>query len=100
MIFEILGSGPGLTDGCPKQGRILQPVEVVSPSQTAAVRCCSDNDENCITPIPCLNTTHYNAQEKCAAIGRRLCSVVELATNTCCGTGCGFDDELTWHKGK
>ena len=75
--------------------------ENVSPSQKAAVRCCSNNDEICITPLPCFNLTYGEAKEKCAAIGRRLCMKEELAKEKCCGsnnTVCNFDTALTWHS--
>ena len=44
-----------------------------------------------------METTFFEAEKKCATIGRRLCTAAELAKNKCCGTGCGFDDKLTWH---
>ena len=67
-------------------------------SQIAAVRCCSIAGDNCITPDGCFEVTFDEAQEKCAAIGRRLCTPDELKDNLCCYTGCGFDAELTWQK--
>ena len=32
-------------------------------------------------------------------MGRRLCTADELASNKCCGTGCHYDDILTWQTG-
>ena len=79
----------------------LKPPENVFPSQKAAVRCCSNNDEICITPLPCFNLSYGEAKEKCAAIGRRLCMAEELAKEKCCGsnnTVCNFDTALTWYS--
>ena len=87
----------GLEDGCPTNGASPKPPDVITPSQTAAVRCCSDDVNDCITPAECLETTYDEAQKKCATIGRRLCTAQEFADNKCCGTGCGFDDKLNWY---
>ena len=40
------------------------------------------------------------AQQKCADIGRRLCTLNELSGNKCCERGCAFDDRLTWYASK
>ena len=87
----------GLEDGCPTNGVSPKPPDVITPSQTAAVRCCSDDVNDCITLAECLETTYDEAQKKCAIIGRRLCTAPELAESKCCGTGCGFDDKLNWY---
>ena len=65
------------------------------------MRCCSNEDEICITPSPCFNSTYGEAKDKCAAIGRRLCMKEELAKEKCCGSNnnvCNFDTALTWHS--
>ena len=103
-FFVIIGCTTrcGLAYGCPnnvydKPGA----PENDSPSQKAAVRCCSNYDEICITPLPCFILTYGEAKEKCAAIGRRLCMAEELAKEKCCGsnnTVCNFDTALTWHS--
>ena len=54
------------------------------------------NGQQCMTPSECLKTTYDEAQKKCKDIGRRLCTDTEISV--CCGTGCGFDSELTWHS--
>jgi len=47
--------------------------------------------------LTCSGFVDYaTAQAQCAAIGARLCSVVELANNETRGTGCGYDAQLTW----
>ena len=88
--------------GCPNNAEGKpKPPERVFQSQKAAVRCCSQNGENCITPNSCLITTYGEAKEKCAGIGRRLCMPDELATRKCCAswsTDCKFDTVLTWHS--
>ena len=75
--------------------------------QVAAVRCCSLSGISCITPGghnaeqygECLKTaTFEEAEGKCASINMRLCTLEELESNLCCGTGCEFDMKLTWHK--
>ena len=82
-------------NGCPN----VQMQTIPSRPQLAAVRCCSMAGDNCVTPDECFkNATFDQAQEKCAAIGRRLCTPAELNDNRCCGTGCEFDVELTWQK--
>ena len=87
-------------NGCPN----IRMQTIPSGPQLAAVRCCSMAGDNCVTPgetTPgkCFkNGTLDQAQEKCAAIGRRLCTPAELNDNRCCGTGCMFDLELTWQK--
>ena len=72
---------------------------MIDLSQKAAVRCCSDDDIDCITPKPCLETSYNQAENECSKLGRRLCTAAEMAENKCCGTGCGFDDKLTWYAG-
>ena len=64
---------------------------------TGAVRCCSFDGNDCITPRFCSITTYEMAEENCILDGRRLCTSSELAENKCCGTGCNFDSELTWY---
>ena len=88
----------GLEDGCPIAGMSPEPPEVIAVNMTGAVRCCSYDGMDCITPKSCLIVTYSMAEEECAANGRRLCTSSELAENKCCGTGCNFDSELTWYN--
>merc|ERR1739838_183814 len=37
-----------------------------------------------------------DAEQACASRGLRLCTKVELASGLCCGSGCGFDNQLAW----
>merc|ERR1719367_1901056 len=93
----------GLADGCPKGGRSPRSKEMSSKSKMlakGAVRCCSKNGKTCVTPKPCMKTTLARAQARCAKMGRRICTAEELTKNKCCGTGCGYDSNLTWYTGK
>ena len=84
----------GLKVGC--GGDDPEPLDETDPSQTGAVRCC--NDDSCISPDSCLETTYDQAQATCTANGRRLCTLTELVEGKCCGTGCGFDSALNWYN--
>ena len=75
--------------------------------ETAAVRCCSKDGKECVTPgfnVPmqrCSITSFSKAEKVCQAIGWRLCTATKLVVeNKCCGTGCNFDSELTWFNNK
>ena len=90
-----------MEDGCPNAGHSptlpsLNPG--ISSSYEAAVRCCRHDGKACITPTGCFKTTYEEARSICNGIGTewRLCTTNELKGNKCCGTGCGFDDKLTW----
>ena len=86
-----------LADGCPKN-KGVRPAQNSNPNRNSinSVRCCSKNGDTCVTPKPCLKTTLVKAQERCARMGKRLCTEDELARNTCCGTGCNFDNTQIW----
>ena len=73
---------------------------MTSISQKAAVACCNVPGDECVRPAECLIVTFEKAQEKCASIGKRLCSPKELASDLCCGLGCHFDAKLNWQKGE
>jgi hypothetical protein len=89
------------------------------PDATAALRCCSHDGMSCQTqdlpgsgdPVAifgvdgeetghvqaCINSvTFAEAKDTCAEAGLRLCSVNELHTGTCCGTGCWHDHRSIW----
>ena len=85
----------GLADGCSINGASPIPPDVIAPSHIAAVRCCSYDGKDCISPEPCLETTYDEARKKCATIGRRLCTAAEM--DICCWKGCYFDDKLNWY---
>ena len=71
---------------------------MISTTQTGAVRCCSIDGASCKSEIPdCLTLTFSEAQQKCVKVGMRLCSIQELSSNICCGTGCLFDEKLVWY---
>ena len=92
-----------LASGCPKRllesnpNNIQNSQYMIVTTQTGAVRCCSFDGKSCKSKIPdCSILTFSNAEEKCSEFGMRLCTEEELASNICCGTGCGFDIELVW----
>jgi len=64
----------------------------------ASVRCCSMNGRRCeSTSIGCLqHQTFVQASAACSRRNMRLCSVQELDSGVCCGTGCGFDGHHIW----
>lgn len=45
----------------------------------------------------CINSiTFEEAEATCAEVGRRLCTVAELNSGICCGTGCWHDHRAVW----
>lgn len=67
------------------------------------VRCClrrgdcsiSANRPWCVSDCR-QNVTHAAAARACAAVGRRLCSAAELASDSCCRRGCALDAAFVW----
>ena len=87
----------GLASGCPNTNN-QNSQDMISTTQTGAVRCCSFDGGSCESKIPeCSILTFSNAKQKCSEFGMRLCTEEELASNICCGTGCGFDLKLVWY---
>ena len=86
----------GLWSHC--QESIIQNTEdMISTTQTAAVRCCSFDGKSCKSEIPdCVTLTFSKAQQKCSEFGMRLCTEKELDSEICCGTGCAFNTEMVW----
>eukprot|EP00659_Diplonema_papillatum_P011400 gene11400-17544_t len=69
-------------------------------SVAGAVSCCSLDGSSCIRRYNgCMGdmVSFGAAVEKCAASGHRLCTLSELETEVCCGTGCGYDSDPTWY---
>ena len=87
----------GLASGCnaDNANAIQHNQDMISTTQTGAVRCCSFDGGSCESK--CSILTFSNAKQKCSEFGLRLCTVEELAGNICCGTGCEFDRELVWY---
>jgi hypothetical protein len=86
-------------------------------TNTAAVRCCSDDGQSCTTQglsgsstgavfdldgaevaqQACINAVTFSeAAGICAADGLRLCTSDELDSGVCCGTGCWHDHRAIW----
>ncbi|KAJ9464881.1 hypothetical protein DIPPA_26435 [Diplonema papillatum] len=82
-------------DGCVKSHE----VQVVSEPLLAAVRCCHDEGW-CDSDIG--GTCHGDAisfsqgQSVCKDRSARLCTLAELNTGFCCGTGCNYDQKSVW----
>jgi len=61
---------------------------------TAAVRCCKPDGSTCETDVNGLcnsGKTFAEAKSICETNGWRLCTLPELETGICCGTGCDYD---------
>ena len=89
-------------DGCHSEGStpddytgFYQP-----ESSDAFVRCCSDDGSTCATISNCRDSNdlvnYADAEAECATNGMRLCTMDELLTDICCGTGGQCDSELVW----
>ena len=90
----------GLASGCnaDNANAIQHNQDMISTTQTGAVRCCSFDGESCKSKIPDCSTLSFSkAQQKCSEFRMRLCTKEELSNNICCGTGCLFDLKLVWY---
>lgn len=66
---------------------------------THAVRCCTYDGAECITPthFGCESTaTWWEANAACHEIGMRLCKLSEMDDDKCCQSGCMFDVDAVW----
>ena len=91
-LFSVTNGG--LASGCPSVNN-QNSQDMISPTQTGAVRCCSFDGGSCESK--CSILTFSNAKQKCSEFGMRLCTEEELASKICCGTGCTFDNKLVWY---
>jgi len=73
---------------------------LAADSDTAAVRCCSENGDKCYSKGAgqCFGKakTFAEASSICKSNGHRLCTRTELSSQMCCRTGCMYDHERTW----
>ena len=89
-------------DGCQSEGSNPDDYDAFyqSESSFAYVRCCSDDGSSCDTISDCRDTddlvNYVDAEAQCAANGMRLCTMDELLTDMCCGTGGQCDSALVW----
>lgn len=86
------------SDGCIGNG-IYHDNKVLSDTSSATVSCCNGSvDDGSLTcsRSGCANVDFNGAKGHCEGMGLRLCSVAELNSGPCCGTGCGFDNDLGW----
>ena len=76
-LFVLANDKPSRGDSCPGNG--------FKYKLANAVRCCSMDGLECITPEGCTETTLFKiAKNECSAMGMRLCTPVEMATGRCC----------------
>jgi hypothetical protein len=92
-----------LGDGCVREENgETQSEHCVANEMSArvAVRCCSgsmaENTLSCVSTGCVITNSFVEASAHCDSLGSRLCSIAELETDVCCGTGCGFDAGLVW----
>ena len=84
-------------DGCVTRGREKEG-SFQNISYLSGVRCCSDDGSTCETPgnCPADNMPFDNAKQKCAQLGKRLCTKDQLMSGVCCGTGGGCNRDEVW----
>jgi len=92
--------------GCPRNFAGLHPkacnvalASIHAPaSNRMSVRCCSNNGVRVpMTEYGChTKKTYQEAHEICASRGYHICTEPELAGNSVCGAGCGFDGHRVW----
>jgi hypothetical protein len=87
--------------------------EEVAGSSEKAVRCCSDTKKDgWIKNSKCSvwsfsgiggkcdkAATFCEAEDICESVGARLCTVAELEGNCASGSGCNFNNEMSWASG-
>ena len=93
--FAPLGSHYWAVDGC---GELRE--ACLHADSAATVRCCETNFLCAPDPYdsicPPNMQTRLSAGMACSAPGYRLCTKAELQKNTCCSTGCAFDQTFVW----
>ena len=91
-------------DGCHSEGSTGQD-DVIGyyedeSSVAAYVRCCSDDGTLCDTVSNCRQTSdlvaYADAELECWTNGMRLCTMDELLSDICCGTGGSCDSAAVW----
>lgn len=88
-----------VTDGCSKNGQANVVDACLEEVDLAGVRCCSYDASECTSHCPTGANQLYSyteAMQYCADAGKRLCSREELASEVCCDSGCGYDNEQVW----
>ena len=88
-MFFILDLQVWVNDGCNTKGDPPTEGSFQDKSYLAGVRCCSVDGTTCETPGSCPtdNMSYDDATQKCAELGRRLCTKDELVGGVCCGSG-------------
>lgn len=107
--YEEQGSSYYVVDGAPLNtvGGHQSTACASANGNSAAIRCCSHAGDTCVSlctsPVPTTQaeaftryTTHEYATVQCIAVGRRLCTQLELESNICRGSGCHYDKVLVW----
>jgi len=91
MAWDGCSQAPGNFHNGTTRGAALD-----SELDVAAVRCCKDapGGLTCETDVNNLcnaGKTWSEAKQICESNGHRLCTLTELQSNVCCGTGCNYD---------
>jgi len=85
--------------GCPKKGLDGVRRQCVAATSVRPVLCCQSVDAPVFSNDvrQCRGSvTLEEAAAHCSAIGLRICSENEIASNQQCGTGCEFDFDMVW----
>lgn len=80
-------------------GQAIPYVEHRNQFHQAAVRCCSQQGDQCFTQIASVcysSATYTQAQAICEGAGYRLCSHAEMSSGVCCNTGCWYNHFSVW----
>jgi hypothetical protein len=86
----------------PAKAICLRAKEGAATELKVVVRCCSLDGNACHSKDAERNKCFGRARSfseattMCNRHGYRLCTQKELRSIKCCGTGCGYDDELAW----
>ena len=94
-LFILANNKPTRRNSCPGEG------DGLVFKNRYAVRCCSMDGAQCITPTGCWKTQFLKvAWEECSDLGMRLCTPNEMGQGICCQTGCGlnFENSLNWQS--
>ncbi|KAJ8600006.1 hypothetical protein CTAYLR_001844 [Chrysophaeum taylorii] len=97
-LYEIVDGAPS-NDGNGCGGDVgLDDVAVAHPEDGAAgVRCCDNSGgATSICLSNCELTDFFTAEDRCDAIGMRLCSKDEILAGNAAGTGCAYDFVKVW----
>ena len=84
-------------DACPDVGKSI-PTTLQDRSHHNDVLCCDISGKECYKPdVPCQDQwTHEEANDICASMGKRLCTLNETSSGICCNKGCNRNSKSIW----